>query len=189
MNLQSLVVVLLRLVSLNFLLQAFYQLLPQLIRFSELYRNLDRDGSSFLLALPLMLMMGLIIGAGLLWAFAMPIARLVTRGLPADLSFGALSLSDCYSILFVGLGLFYAAGSFPRVLNWIHYLLKMEASRLDDSWRTEMNWYEVSQAFLSFIVGMILFVNGRKWAVALASRQTKNIAESAPVHPEQRNDP
>jgi hypothetical protein len=189
MNLQSFVVVLLRLVSLNFLLQVVVQLILQASRVSTAYQHLPADEFRSALVMPLLVILALVIGGGLLWILATPIARVVTRGLPIELSFGTLSLSDCYSLVFIGLGLFYAANNFPGVLNWSHYLLKLEASRPDDSWRQQLNWYEVSQTFLLFIVGIILFVNGRKWAVALAGKQTRSAADSPPPNPEQPTTP
>jgi hypothetical protein len=186
MNLHSLVVVLLRLFSLDFLFQVFFRLLFQLPSLISGFQHLPGDEFRSAIALPFLVILGMFLGAVLLWVFAMPIARLVTRGLPVELSFGALYLSDCYSIVFVGLGLYYAVMYFPSVLNWSYYLLKMEASQTTNYWRKDTRWYEVSLAFLTFILGMVLFVNGRKWAVALANKQTKeSTAGPAPTNPEQ----
>jgi hypothetical protein len=123
------------------------------------------------MALPLLVLTALIIGAVLLWIFAMPIARLVTRGVSQDVSFGAMSLVDCYSIAFMAVGLFYMCSHLPQVLNWGHYFLKTAAPGHRDI-EEGVSGYEVSQAFIPFIVGAVLFVNGRRWAVALARQQT-----------------
>src|SRR6266481_3300638 len=181
MDLQTLIVVILRLMSLNFLLQVAVQLAPQILRFTEMYQRAPLDDSRSLLVLPWLLVIGLIISAVLLWVFALPIARFVTRGVSHDLSFGALSLVDCYSIAFIGVGLFYIASHLPRVLNWTHYLFKAAASKTGDSWKEGVQWYDVSQAFIPFIVGVVLFTNGRRWAVALARRQTESPAPAISV--------
>jgi len=184
MNLQSLVVVLLRLISLNFLLQVLNQLTPQLMRFFQVYqsyRNLDGGGSGSLLALPLLLIVAYCVGAVLLWVYALPIARWVTRGLPPELSLGTLTLADCYSLLFIGIGLFYAIANFAHVLNWAHYILRMAASHQDASWREEVKWYDASDAIIPFIVGLILFVNGRKWALALVRKEAKIANQPTPA--------
>ena len=174
MNLQSLVVVLLRIVSLNFLLQVLYQIAPlltKLFEYTQYSRNFNRLNLLPYVLLTLLMIVGLLIGAVLVWIFALPIARFVTRGLPLELSFGALSLRDCYSIVFVGLGLYYAATYFPSVLNRTYFLLRTAASDSGTSWQQGVKGYDVLQVFLPFIVGIILFVNGRKWAVALAHKQ------------------
>lgn len=183
MNLQSLVVVILRLLSLNFFLQVAYQMAPRLLRFIEMHhvsQRLSQEEPRSLFVLPWLLVLGLLLGGVLVWIFASSIARLVTRGLPPDVSLGTLSLTDCYSIAFMGVGLFYIASHFPHVLNWTHYLLKMAASRPDGSWRDEVKWYDVWDAFVPFVVGIILFVQSRKWAVALACR---HVASASPIAP------
>ena len=173
MNLQSLIVVVLRLMALNFFIQVAVQLSPQLLRFTEASRQGGLADVGSYLVIPLIMVIGLIVGAVLIWVFALPIARFVTRGVSRDLSFGAMSLSDCYSIAFIAVGLFYVAGHLPQVLNWAHYLFKAAASRPGVTWKDKVEWYQVSQAFIPFIVGIVLFVNGRSWAVALSRKQER----------------
>ena len=171
MNLQSLVVVVLRLMALDFLLRVAVQLTPQLLQFLIYERSALDDSRSFIV-LPWLVLGGLIAAAVLLWFLALPIARFVTRGVAHDLSFGVMSLVDCYSIAFMALGLFYISSHLPHVLNWAHYFLKMAASGARDS-EQAVRGYDVSQAVIPFILGVFLFVNGRRWAVALARRQTE----------------
>src|ERR1044071_7808315 len=112
MNLKSLVVVVIRLLALNFLLQACISLAPQFIRFTQLFQRGRLDDADVLLSWSWMLMVGLVGGAVLLWMFALPIARLVTRDLPQELSLGVPSVADCYFMGFIGVGLFYMTGYF-----------------------------------------------------------------------------
>ena len=181
MNLQSLVVVVLRLMALDFLLRVAVQLTPQLLQFLRFYERSPLDGSSSSTALPLLVLGGLIVSAVLLWVLALPIARFVTRGVSQELTFGAMSLADCYAIAFMGVGLFYIASHLPSVLSWTHYLFKAAASTPGGAWKEQVSWYEVAQAFVPFIVGVVLFVNGRRWAVALARRQTESSAPATTV--------
>jgi hypothetical protein len=174
MNLQSLVVVVLRLMALDFLLRVAVQLTPQLLQFLRLYERSPLDGSSPSTALPLLVLGGLIACAFLLWVLALPIARFVTRGVSHDLSFGAMSLVDCYSIAFMAVGLFYISSHLSAVLSWAHYLFKAAASTPGGAWKDGVEWYQVSQAFIPFVVGVVLFVKGRRWAVALARLQTES---------------
>ncbi len=175
MNLQSLVVIALRLLALDFLLRVAVQLTPQILQFLRLYEQSPLDGSRSDMVLPWLMLAGLIVAAVLLWFLALPIARFVTRGVSQDLSLGAMSLVDCYSIAFMAVGLFYISSHLPQVLNWAHYFLKTAASGHRDGERA-FSGYDVSQAFIPFIVGVVLFVNGRRWAVALARRQSESAA-------------
>ncbi len=177
MNLQSLVVVVLRLMALNFLVRVALQLTPQLLSLVRISQRSTNGGSSSLMAFPLLLLAFLLVVAILLWIFALPIARAVTRGVPQDLFFGALSLVDCYSIAFMAVGLYYSTSHLPQVLNWTYYLFKTAAGSRVDSWQDRAPGYDMTLAFLPFIIGIILFVKGRSWAVALARRQEQ--AESS----------
>ncbi len=181
MNLQSLVVVVLRLMALDFLLQVAVKLTPQILRVLGVFGRSTLDDSRSLMALPWLFLVGLIVAAVLLWSLALPIARFVTSGVSLDLSFGAMSLVDCYSIAFMAVGLFYVSSHLPQVLNWGHYLFNAAASRAGDSWKKDVDKYQVSLAFVPFIFGVVLFVNGRKWAVALARRQTESSASATTV--------
>lgn len=178
MNLQSLVVVVLRLMALDFLLRVAVQLTPQILMVLKLSNRSPLDDSRSDLVLPLFFITTMIICAVLFWVFALPIARLVTRGVSHDLSFGAVSLVDCYSIAFMAVGLFYISSHLPQVLNWAHFFLKTAASGHGDSENT-YHGYDVSQAVIPFIVGVVLFVNGRRWAVALARRQSESSEPTA----------
>jgi len=186
MNLQSLVVVVLRLMALDFLLRVAVQLTPQLLLYLGLYQRSPIDSGPSVL--PWLALAALIASAVLLWFLALPIARFVTRGVSHDLSFGAMSLVDCYSIAFMAVGLFYISSGLPSVLNWTHYLFKMAATSAGSSWKEDVKWYDVSQAFIPFIVGIVLFVNGRTWAVGLARRQTESSAPTTEVNESHKSD-
>ncbi len=179
MNFQSLVVVVLRLMALDFLLRVAVQLTPSVLIYLRLSERSPLDNSPSVL--PWLVLAVLIVCAVLLWFLALPIARLVTRGVSHDLSFGAMSLVDCYSIAFMAVGLFYISSHLPQVLNWSHYLFKAAATKAGDSWKEGVQWYDVTQAFVPFVIGVVLFVNGRRWAVALARRDSASTSPTAPV--------
>jgi hypothetical protein len=189
MKLQSLVVVVLRLLALNFLLQVAVQLTPQVLMTLKFYQHSQIEGMSSYFALPLMVLAGLVVGAILLWFLALPIARLVTRGVPQDLSFGAMSLVDCYSIAFISVGLFYISSHLPQALNWAHFLFVAVATHSGNSWKDGVSGYDISQAFIPFIIGVLLFVYGRKWAVMLARKQAEATPTASDTHESGINTP
>ena len=63
-------------------------------------------------------------------------------------------------------------------IKW-DFPVKMAATHSDNSWKDHLNWYDLAQIFIPFIVGVLLFVNGRNWAVKLALKQS-NAALSLP---------
>lgn len=175
MNIQTVVVVVLRLLALDFLLRVAVQLTPQLLMMLTSVDRSAPDMWRFLHLLPWLVLAALTVAAFLLWFFALPIARFVTRGISQEISFGAMSLVDCYSIAFMAVGLWYFVSQLAEVLNWSHYLLKAAASHAGGSWKDDVKWYRVTQAFIPFVVGIILFVNGRRWAFALGRRHEENL--------------
>ena len=181
MNIQSLVVVALRLISLNFLLEVAVLLIPQVLAYFRIYSNGPPYHSPPLMGLYFLLLAGLLAFAVILWFLAFPIARLVTRGVPKDLSLGALTLADCYSVAFIGVGLLYIAGSLPRFLVSAHFLLKMANPTSDSSWHEEFRWSDFSTIILSLIFGLALFVYGRRWALSLARRDAAGAAPADPT--------
>jgi hypothetical protein len=187
MNLQSVVVVILRLLSLNFFLQVAIQLTPQILRLADLSRNVPAADLNTMLALPWLMVTGLTGGAIVLWMFALPIARAVTRDVPADLSLGTLSLVDCYSIVFLGVGLVYMGNHFPQLLYWAQFLIRAAASHSTDDWKKNVKWYDVSQAVIPFLVGIVLFANGRKWAIALGRRPIESDTPPEPSSQDQQS--
>jgi hypothetical protein len=178
MNLQSMVVVALRLLALNLLFRGFLELSPKAFQLLKLYQSSSASQSPVETAVPYLVPLVIFTVALLLWLFALPVARFVTRELSEHVEIGALTLADCYSVAFVGFGLYYSLGSLPQVLAWSHFLLKEIASTSGDSWKEELT-YEVLGVFIKFVLGLLLFVKGRKWALALASRHTEQFRPPA----------
>jgi hypothetical protein len=173
MNLQSLVVVILRLAALKFLVTTVATFLPQLIVSGQTFGSSPfAEPYSFVYIL---FIAALITGALMLWSLALPIAQRITSGLPLDLSFGALSRVDCYSIAFLGVGVWLVAVYFSQVLNWSHYLFRLAAvgEAAGEESFSQVNGYDISNSIIPFGVGVILFLNGRKWARRVAERDER----------------
>jgi hypothetical protein len=167
-------VIALRLIALKFLLNIFVQVMTQ-VTVRGGYPDSLPFSNPFHTAYVLV-MVGSITGGFMLWALALPIAQHVTRGLPQELSFGAVSRVDCYSVGFIGVGLWLGAVYFAEVLNWAHYLLWLGASgdAATEELVTEVDKYSISASIIPFILGIVLLFNGRKWARCLAQRDERN---------------
>lgn len=174
MNLQSLVVVALRLIALNFLLEILGMSIATVI----LQLNAPSSSNSSLYSL-LFYPGGLLVCPFLLWFLSQSIARLVTRRLPQDISFGAMPLADCYSIAFIGVGVYYIAGYLTRVLTLTCHLFKGAAASSGYWWLREVNGTAIAQAYIPFIAGILLFAFGRKWAVMLARKHAQTTVLSS----------
>ncbi len=169
MNLQSLVVVVLRLITLKFMLETIVMSVPVTLQLLRLH-----EPTPFDLPMDVWLIFGVLLAWSiLLWIFALPVARLITSRLPQDISFGAMTLADWYSIAFIGVGLYYIAGYLASVLKLTCHLFKEVATCSGYSWMGCVDASSISQTFIPFIAGILLFVFGRKWAVMLAQKHAQ----------------
>ena len=171
LNIQSLVVVALRLTALNFFLRIFVEISTPLLTAAGVYRHSPDDE-------PLMIGWGLVgcllLGAILLWALALPVAKLVAKGVPLELSLGDLSLADCYAIAFMGVGLVYIVSHLAPVWNWTAFMVQSLIHGPRYPWSDRTRGYQVATAFLPFIAGIVMVIRGRKWALKLAGSNTHN---------------
>lgn len=174
-NLKILVVVFLRLVALNFALDAILGCMEFLGRESVIRINQGSFGELATTILP-WLLLGILIGsAALLWVFALPIARFATRPIRRDVSIAGVSLADAYSVAFIGIGLFFIVGRLGSAVYWIQYLLRVADSMSGNLFENEARLRSLAQVFVPLIAGVVLLLNGRKWAVALARRDHKAV--------------
>jgi hypothetical protein len=170
MNLQSLVVVLLRLMALDLLLRktiaAAFTQLQGVVR------------HPLLIIATAMLVAVIALVAIAIWFLATPIARLVTRGISCDISLGSLTLAHCYSVTFLGVGLYFAGSYLASVLEWGHYLVVTSMSDSADAWEG-FNVYELLQTVITFIVGVVFLVLGRRWGAALARGHAREAVQAS----------
>jgi len=171
MNLQNLVVVALRLIALNSIIETIVWLLAQL---TPILRFFSPEGLSLKVIL-LICFFGLLLitFAVLLWVFAIPAARFITKGIDRDISFSPISLLDCYTIAFVGIGLFYGVRCLPDAGYWIYNIFKAVAFNAGREWKERIDFYQAMQAVIPFVVGLILLFQGRSLAVLLMRKQEK----------------
>ena len=173
MKLQVSILVLLRLLAMHWSLQFVTIFGPQMLQMVRMPEsNLETFLYYALFAWP-------VVAVPALWFLAMPIAPLVTRGVSGDLSIGSLALADWYSLVFIGMGLYYLTSNFAGVLGWAYYFFKSaSAHHADDgtalgSLMHSPNFYDAWQVMVTFLLGGFLFLNGRKFAVAFVRKQQK----------------
>src|SRR5690348_7303712 len=150
MNMQSVIVVGLRLTAINFLLRIIIALATPLLIFAGVYRRTGDDGSA---TVGWMLVGALFVGAVLLWVLALPVARLVARGLPEEIALGDLSLTDCYALGFMLVGLFYVLSHLAGVWNWTGFVFQSFVHGPRYPWSDSTRRYEIANAFVPFIAG------------------------------------
>lgn len=175
MKLQSIVVVVLRLMALSFILKGILIMIPYL---DQLSRILLSGGhriflSQIWLFLPWLSILTFVISAILIWVFAIPFSRFLTRGVSQDIFTCNLGLADFYTIAFVGLAAFCIVDNLPQVINSAFHLFDI-VSQSWIYWKRRSDFSRMLQAFIPFVFGVILLAKSRTWALALAKRQGKD---------------
>jgi hypothetical protein len=114
----------------------------------------------------------LFLGGVLLWLLALPVARLVARGVPGDISFDNLTLADCYSLAFAALGAVYIVKNLPGAWNWTMYFLSRLFHHQYTPWEDPGRGYQVMNIFIPFLAGILLVVTRKKLARVMAGSST-----------------
>ncbi len=163
MPLSNIVVIVIRLFSLNWLLTSVPLFLAATA--SPLPNDRNMAGVLMLYAPSVLLL----ILAAVLWILAPAIARLVSRGVDTTVSVGGLSRSDLYSFAFVFLGLFFILSSFANVVDWAHYFATV--SHPDARVR---NLYQLTRPCLTLGLGVVSLLGAPSWTKKLVAHDEKS---------------
>jgi hypothetical protein len=111
----------------------------------------------------------------LLWAFAPPIARFVTRNQESFIHCGGLKLVDLYSFAFLMTGLYFAVDSLGPTLTWLHYNMQVRGYAASSSSNLQLqSYYSLFRYLSKLIIGTVLVFSGRKFAMRLIRYQEKS---------------
>jgi len=168
-NIHTLLALGLRLTAVNFLVRMLVEISTPLLISAGIYQR-PTDQAPMMIAWALV--GALFLGGVLLWSLAVPVARLVARGVPGDISFDNLTLADCYSLSFVGLGMVYIVGHSAGAWNWTMYFLRWLFHRQYTPWSDPGRGYEIMGIFIPFTAGILLVLMRKKLAHMLAGSST-----------------
>lgn len=168
MPLSSITQVLLRLSALNWFITGLVQFTASII-------SLRGDALSALhLAAPT-----IIIFAGIIcWILAPLLARLAARGADSAISLKGVTLFSLYSTALVALGVWFALANVSQVFTGIHFYMSYssEVQGMTDS--GPGSFYDLSQAAITFVAGVILVATAPTWARKL----TRKSEQTIPTH-------
>jgi len=159
MPLQSIIVVFLRISAIQFIVTA----LTGLIQFVSM-NTLSTTSVLLILNYPIL--------AIIMWIFALPISRFVTRENDVSVSLGGLTRTDLYAFAFVYLGLsFFVTGIGSAVTN-LYILLNRAIYHpgVQDSLNTQC-LQQLEKQSIQVIFGFICLFNANRFAKKLGSRE------------------
>jgi hypothetical protein len=105
--------------------------------------------------------------AAALWLCSPWIGRVMSRGCSSEVETKPLLLYDLYSLAFVGVGLFYAAGSLGPSLSWLFYALSQSGGESALSQQDKVNYYQFFQCLADLAIGLFLVLKARHLASRL----------------------
>ena len=160
MNIKSIVVIILRMYSLNFLFIG----VVRTVSFLAVIGDSSFCPKVFIsyMAIAVLFLVGISF-----WVFAHSFANLITSKLPENIEIGTFDLTNSYTIAFLLLGLFFAVSKCPGVLYWTGHIFQLIASRLDYSWKKDVSFYRVLADVIPFVLGLMMIFNARCWAKKL----------------------
>ncbi|OGV49509.1 MAG: hypothetical protein A2017_22010 [Lentisphaerae bacterium GWF2_44_16] len=172
MKLQSIVVVVLRLMALSLVFKLIIVLVPVIVWFPQMFHGNFKlfFFNMWTSLLVFLVFVGCIV---VMWMFAYPLARLITRQTSVDLAPINLDLPDCYTIALVVLGLLGIMDNLSDVIDIVYYVI-VAIMEYGLYWKGQIDINKVLRALGPFIFGVILLVKSRTWALALAKRQGKD---------------
>jgi|GEM_PF-1326903 len=159
MKLNTLIIVILRLLAVSFLVTTASQIVPLI---AMLFHHL---GDTFIYCL---VVISYPVIAILLWIFAPRIATFITRDHPQEINFGTIFLIDGYTIAFMALGVYFFVSELPPLLSSLIILANAHSEQ-----------YSVFLPHLiTIIFCFLIIVNAHKWAAYLVNFSCKNETKS-----------
>lgn len=156
MPLSGITQVLLRLFALSWALTGLVQLAQAFVQ----ARN--HFGGPLLAAPLIMLMM-----SSLAWRFSPRISRALARGNDNGLNLQGITLRQLYATTFVGLGMYFALGSFADVFNWLHFFAINRSPDYGFHHENSPSYYDLTESVITFAAGLGLIFTARIWAEKL----------------------
>jgi hypothetical protein len=168
-NVQTITALALRVAAVNFLVRILAEISTPLLISAHIY---VRPADEAPVPIAWALVGALFLGGILLWLLALPVANLVSRGIPGDISFDNLTLADCYSFAFAGLGLIYIVSRLAGAWSWTMYFLRWLFHREYTPWYDPGRGHQIMSIFVPFIAGILLVMTRKKLASIMAGSST-----------------
>lgn len=162
MNACSLAIILLRFVAMDALLIGGLKLLPSVV----LVLGHNDNG-----VIAMIFGFVFVTLSASLWVLAPLLAKRMTRECEGEGLFTSLNMQDCYTLIFVGVGLDNLVGRISPALNWLHYLLVSARNGHEH----EINFYNAFENIFPVMVSITVIVQSKKWAKKLSSEKTPSV--------------
>jgi len=163
MLISTIVLIVLRLFSVQWLVQGLTMLVVAISGLSEI-DQVHSGGMVAVRIIPSIFALALSVVAWLVSPF---LSRLIAGKYNAPVTFSLVSLQDLYAFAFVFLGLYFVLSSLGDSLNWLQYWFYFTASHGDSDPERKKSFYGLSRPLITLVAGFLCILSGRKWAKRL----------------------
>jgi hypothetical protein len=172
MNLQSVVMVILRLAAIS----GFIHGLSYIVVMTDPGSFVHRQPFANITVNVGVLAVGTLVITTLVWVLALPIAKKVTHGSDRQLTIGSLTAEQLYQGIFLGVGAYHVVTFLASVLDWTFSLFKSALSGYGTEWMQGINGHDVFVVYANFTFGIILIA----YSGALAAKAIKTAKGGSP---------
>ena len=108
--------------------------------------------------------------AAALWMLAPRIAKRMSRECDGHVTFTSLSMVDCYTLLFVGVGLVHLIENLSSGLSWLYFLFVSVGSGREH----QVNLYDAFAAIFPIFLSVVLLARSKKWGRKFGAMRIEN---------------
>ena len=163
MLVSTIVLIVVRLFSVQWLVQGLTMLVAAVVALSEI----DPVHSGFITAIKFIPSLGMVVLSVVAWLVSPFLARSIAGKYDAPVTFSLMSLQDLYSFAFVFLGLYFILSSLGDALNWLQYWFVINASHGDFDPERKKSFYGLSRSLVTLVAGFICLFSAKSWAKRL----------------------
>ena len=104
-----------------------------------------------------------------LWMLAPRIAKRMSRECDGHVTFTSLNMFDCYTLIFVGVGLVHFIDHLGSSLSWLYFLFVSAGSGREH----DINFYTAFEAIFPILVSVLLLARSQRWAKKFSAAHIK----------------
>ena len=168
MLVSTIVLIVLRLFSIQFLLDGLSMLAASPVEF---WAFSDQRNEAAMLTKALVMALVTILFSVVTWFAAPWLAQVIPEKQNASVQIPSLSLRDLYAFAFIFLGLYFTLSSLGNTLSWLYYTFLTALSHTSLDPTRKQSLYNLARPLITMIGGLICLFCARRWANKLASEE------------------
>lgn len=170
MLVSTIVLIILRLFSIQFLLDGISMLAASPVEF---WAFSDQHNDAAVVAKAVVMALVMILFSAITWFAAPWLSQIIPEKQDASVQIPSLSLRDLYAFAFIFLGLYFTLSSLGNTLTGLYYAFFTALSHTSFDPRRKQSLYNLSRPLITMVGGFICLFCARRFADKLAGEKTE----------------